>query len=283
MCVAKATEKLSPKNISNGNWISPAPPPLKAEKVFAINDTKNKTNCSRGFTFVQTPYRISHMRKLNCYPASLLALVLMLLSLPSYAGNIYRFTDENGVSTLSKTLPPYAAQQGYEILDDKTLRVIERVLTRTETIEQQRTEQVIAHSKQEQLEQQEQMKRLEIERRTVDQNLLEVYPSIQDLIKARDEQLADINKQIEATLAQQKHNQQKLHKLQQTAADQELSGQAISSNLNQLIEATQKSVADNQLHLERLHNDNITSSKQYEHDLVRLRELQSIRLADPKQ
>jgi hypothetical protein len=69
------------------------------------------------------------MRKLNFYPVSILAVALSLVSLASYAGNIYRFHDENRVSTLSKTLPPYAAQQGYEILDDKSFLVIKRVMS----------------------------------------------------------------------------------------------------------------------------------------------------------
>jgi hypothetical protein len=220
------------------------------------------------------------MKKLNGYSALLLALAFALPSLSAYAGKIYHFIDQNGVSTLSKTLPPYAAQQGYEVLDDKTLRVIERVLNRTETIEQQQADQAIEQSNQLKQQQQDEQKRLVIEQRQADQNLLEVYPSVQDLIKARDEQLAAINKQVEDTIAQQKYLKNKLHKRQQTAADQELSGQAISDKLNQQIESTQKDIADNKLRLESLQSDSAKSGKQYEHDLIRLRELQSIRLQD---
>ncbi|HEC59809.1 hypothetical protein LCGC14_1651960 [marine sediment metagenome] len=220
------------------------------------------------------------MKKLNGYFPSLLALAFMLPSLSSYAGNIYHFIDQNGVSTLSKTLPPYAAQQGYEILDDKTLRVIERVLNRTETIEQLQAEQAIEQSNQLKQAQQEELKRIEIEQRKVDQNLLEVYPSVQDLIKARDEQLAAINKQVEDTIAQQKYLKNILHKQQQRAADQELSGQTISDDLNQQIKSTQKDIAENKLRLESLQVDSTISSEQYEHDLIRLRELQRIRLHD---
>jgi len=216
------------------------------------------------------------MRKLKFYPVSLLALTLTISSLPSYAGKIYRFHDQDGISTLSKILPPYAAQQGYEILDDKTLRVIDRVLTRAETIEQHHAEQATAQSKQLKQEQQEQLRRLEIEQKIIDQNLLEIYPSVQDLIKARDEQLAAINKQVEDTLAQQSHFQEQLHQLQQSAAGQELSGQPISSQLNQQIETTQKEIVDNQIHLKALQDDNLNSSHQYEHDLIRLRQIQNM-------
>lgn len=223
------------------------------------------------------------MRKLNCYLASLWALALMLPSLPSHAGNIYHFLDENGVSTLSKTLPPYAAQQGYEILDDKTLRVIERVLTRTETIELHNAEQIIAKAEQLKQEQLAQLKRLEEEQQIIDQNLLDSYPSVQNLIKARDDQRAATNKQIDDTLAQQKYLQEKLHKLQLTAAEQELSGQSISGKLNKRIESTQKQIVANKLHQESLQNDNINSSQQYEHDLIRLRQLKGLNPKDVAQ
>lgn len=54
-------------------------------------------------------------------------LSLCLVSGSIFAGQLFRFNDESGTPTLSKTLPPEAAQQGYDILDDKTMRLIERV------------------------------------------------------------------------------------------------------------------------------------------------------------
>jgi len=220
------------------------------------------------------------MRKLNFYSVSLLVLALTLLSQPSYAGKIYRFHDENGISTLSKILPPYAAQQGYEVLDDKSFRVIERVLSNKESIKRSHAEQIDAQEKQQLKQQQlkqEELKRVEKEQRIVDQNLLAIYPSIQDLIKTRDDYLAYINKQIEDSVTQHKYIEEQLHQLQQSAAEQELSGQPISSKLNQQIEAIQKEIVDNEIHLEALQDDNLNSSHQYEHDLIRLRQLQSIR------
>jgi hypothetical protein len=224
------------------------------------------------------------MKKLNFYPVSLLALALSLSSLPSYAGKIYRFHDENGVSTLSKSLPPYAAQQGYEILDDKSFRVIERVMSKKESIEESNAEQATAQVKQQEQQQlkqelikQEQRKRLEKEQKIVDQNLLDIYPSIQDLIKTRDDYFTYINKQIADTNTQHDHLQQKLHQLQQAAAEQELSSKPISNKLNEQIETAQEDIVENELHLENLQNDNLDISHQYEHDLIRLRQLQSMR------
>ena len=82
---------------------------------------------------------------------------------------------------------------------------------------------------------------------------------------------------MEDTTAQQNHLQNKLHQLQQSAAEQELSGQLVSDPLKQNIESARQDIVDNQLHLEGLQADKLNSSQQYEHDLIRLRQLQSLR------
>lgn len=74
-----------------------------------------------------------------------LATLFVLIS-PATAGKLYRFPNEEGVPTLSRNLPPSASQKGYDILDDKTLRLLEHVeaaLTQ---------EQIIEFEKQQQLE-----------------------------------------------------------------------------------------------------------------------------------
>lgn len=216
------------------------------------------------------------MKNLNFYTVSLLTLAVSLISLPSHAGNIYRFLDNNGISTLSKTLPPYAAQQGYEILDDKTLRVIERVPTRTEMIEQYTIAQKQLQENQAQQDKEALEKRLRREQESADNNLLDIYPSVKDIIKARDRHQTYINKQIEDTLAQKTYLQKTLHRLEQSAAEQELSGQAVSNKLSQRIKVIQQDITDNQRHTERLQNDKANNAQQYEKDLIRLKKLKGI-------
>ncbi len=216
------------------------------------------------------------MKNLNFYTLSFLALALSLISLQSYAGNIYRFIDKNGVSTLSKTLPPYVAQQGYEILDDKSLRVIERVPTQSEMIEQRNIAQQEQKKNQAKQKQQALKQRLLSQQQSADNNLLEIYPTIQDIINARDRHQAYISKQIEDNLAQNTYLQQTLHRLEQSAAAQELSGQTISETLSQSIKETQQNIVDSHLHIERLQNDKTINAQQYEKDFTRLKELQGI-------
>lgn len=216
------------------------------------------------------------MKNLNFYTLSFLALALSLISLQSYAGNIYRFIDKNGVSTLSKTLPPYVAQQGYEILDDKSLRVIERVPTQSEMIEQRNIAQQEQKKNQVKQQQQALKQRLLRQQQSADNNLLEIYPTIQDIINTRDRHQAYISKQIEDNLAQKTYLQHRLHRLEQSAAEQEMSGQTISEKLSQSIKETQQNIVDSHLHIERLQNDKTINAQQYEKDLTRLKELQGI-------
>jgi hypothetical protein len=78
--------------------------------------------------------------------------ILITTSLAVHAGQVFRFQGENGVTTMSKTLPPYAAQKGYAILDDASMRVIEIVapaLTKAEITEYNR--QQAANKEQQQL------------------------------------------------------------------------------------------------------------------------------------
>ena len=44
--VASATPNGSPRKISMGNWISPAPPPDRAEKKFAASEATKRINWS---------------------------------------------------------------------------------------------------------------------------------------------------------------------------------------------------------------------------------------------
>lgn len=215
------------------------------------------------------------MKKLKVYTL-FLALTLFLGGFPVYAGNIYHFLDTSGVSTLSKTLPPYAAQQGYEILDDKTLLVIKRVLSRTETIEQHKTEQAIAQRQLKQRQLKQQQRRLKKEQATSDKKFLDIYPSVEDIIRTRDRHQTYIDKQINDSTIQKTDLKKKLHKLQQAAAEKEFSGQALSSNLTQRIETIQKDIINNQLHFKKLQQEQITTHKQYANDILKLQKLLAI-------
>jgi hypothetical protein len=191
------------------------------------------------------------------------------MSFPSHAGKIYRFLDQNGVSTLSKVLPPYAAQQGYDILDDKSFRLIERVMTLEESSKINAEQARLAKIK-------EDNDQRRLERLINDRSLLDRYPDDRVMIKARDTDLAFIQKQITDVKEHQEANRNKLHSLQQNAAEAELAGQTVSSGLEKNLAAARKDIDNDQLHFERLQAEHTLTAAQYDVDLTRLRELLNI-------
>ncbi len=208
-----------------------------------------------------------------------LALLLSIINLPLHAGQLYRYPDSDGVLTISKRLPPHAAQKGYDILDEKSLQLIERVapaLTAKQITELERK-----------LAQQKEANRLaeiaakeELERNKkqyiYDQNLIARYQSDQDLIETRDADLKYHKIQIEKTTKKLSQNKKNLYQLQQQAAERELSGNALSANLSKRLTATQNAILNNETDLERLKMEVKQLTVQYEADLIRLKQLLSV-------
>lgn len=220
-----------------------------------------------GFTFCDSPYRIEHMKL-----TTLLSL-LLIISLPAEAGRIYRFTDDNGVSTLSKSLPPYAAQKGYDILDETSLRLIERVHSREESIKIQQ-EQAIRdkiNSKKQQHEEAERQHR--IDQRIRDKNLVSRYPSLEVFTKSRDNDLNYRQAQITDVNELLKSNKQRLVELQTKAAELELSGGEISETLEKQLSETQKEIDQNKAFIARVYEEKRRLTQQYTADFERLKQL----------
>ena len=200
------------------------------------------------------------------YTLIVLTFFLSVASLPSHAGKIYRFLDENGVSTLSKVLPPYVAQQGYDILDDKTYRLIEHVMTLEESSKINAEQARIAKIK-------EAEEKRRVERLVNDRSLLDRYPDDRVMIKARDNDLAFVKKQIADVTEHKEINEKKLRMLQQNAANAELAGQAVSASLDESLNAARSEIANDTIQIERLKVEHAQTSAQYDADLARLREL----------
>ena len=215
--------------------------------------------------------------------SSCLAMALFMLATTSIAGKLYRFPDENGVPTISRSLPPSAAQNGYDILDDISLRVIEHIdpaLTDEQILalekQQQRdkeaalqaeiTEQQAAIAKQ-QAEKKQQKQAIN------DQNLLASYKSEQDFIAVRDKALNHRQTRLTEATAKQSQLEQKLLNLQQQAAEQELSGKGMSTHLSKQLSTTQQKIDNNLIVIEQSNQEMTQFTQQYENDLIRLREL----------
>lgn len=207
--------------------------------------------------------------------------LLLISSLPSYAGKIYRFIEKDGVSTLSKSLPPYAAQKGYDILDDTSLRLIERVYTREELVKIQQRQAVIEQKNALLEQQKKEAQQRRLEQRSHDRNLIARYPSSQLLIKSRNDDLTYRQHQIDDAKNLLKNNISRLKGLQQKAAEQEMSGNEISVNLTKRLSVMQEEI-NNKRYISRTKTEKEEASRQYDIDLERLKLLLDITSKKPE-
>lgn len=199
--------------------------------------------------------------------ATLLFGINMLITTPAAAAQLYRFIDDNGTPTLSKTLPAEISQQGYDILDEKSMRLIQRVppaLTASQITEQQQAEQAAKIAAEGQRKQ-----------AIYDHSLKTRYQSEQDLLNARDRDLQQRESQL-ATLKEKRRDfYQRLHQTQQQAAENELSGVSLSENMKNRIHTTQQELTNNQQRIEQLQAEINDLTRVYEQDLQRFRLLQN--------
>lgn len=207
-----------------------------------------------------------------------LAIGLLLISVNAelLAGQIFRYQDESGVTTMSKVLPPYAAKNGYEVLDDRTFRLIEKVrpeLSVEQIVEEEKCleseREAIRQAKLAEKERLEKIRQQEI----YDNNLRASYGSEQDLLNTKDVDIGNLNNLLAKTKTHKDKNEQGLRKLEQQAAEAELAGRKISKNQQKRINTMQAEIANSEMEIERLGKEIEERAKQFDQDLQRLREL----------
>ncbi len=135
----------------------------------------------------------------------------------SFAVEYYRYTDERGVTVINRQgVPPHLIGKGYEVLSEQG-RVI-RVVPRAPTPEEYRQMQA------------------DKERAKSDRQLLMLYTRIEDIDRARDRKVADIDGQISIARGNLLSVNSLRSDLQAQAASQERAGRTVSASLLKQIE-----------------------------------------------
>lgn len=205
-----------------------------------------------------------------------LFLFFCLFSLSVSAGQLYRFPDENGVMTLSTSLPSAAAQKGYDIIDAETMRLIERVpaaLTEQELLEQAAQQKVEEQARLQAEVQAKQAEEARQAQQAYDKTLLITYRSEADLIRARDSDIAYRQEQIEMHQQKLPDLKQYLYQLQNEAAQRELSGAKITANMQKRLDAAKEEIQVRQQAINDLKAEITQLESKYDHDLKRLKYL----------
>jgi len=114
----------------------------------------------------------------------LAAFVSMTWLSPAAVAELYKYTNEDGVTVLDSHVPARYVKDGYTILslDGRVMEVVERALSE---IEIRARDSALAAS--------EAKDRRERERKIADQNLLRIYSTPADVIRARDTKLSSID------------------------------------------------------------------------------------------
>ncbi|NLY13080.1 MAG: DUF4124 domain-containing protein [Gammaproteobacteria bacterium] len=177
-----------------------------------------------------------------------------LASSVSYAVEYYRYADERGITVISRQgVPPHLIGNGYEVLSEQG-RVI-RVVPRAPTPEEYRRMQA------------------EKEQAKLDRQLLMLYTRVEDIDRARDRKIADIDGQISIARGNLLSVDSLKSDLQSQAASQERAGRAVAPQLLKQIDDATIDQQRLQKQISRYLQSKQEVERAFERDKVRLMEL----------
>lgn len=177
-----------------------------------------------------------------------------LTSSASYAVEYYRYADERGITVISRQgVPPHLIGNGYEVLSEQG-RVI-RVVPRAPTPEEYRRMQA------------------EKEQAKLDRQLLMLYTRVEDIDRARDRKIADIDGQISIARGNLLSVDSLKSDLQSQAASQERAGRAVAPQLLKQIDDATIDQQRLQKQISRYLQSKQEVERAFERDKVRLTEL----------
>jgi len=201
-------------------------------------------------------------------PSLLILLAVQFLFVQSVKAELYKYLNEDGVTVLDSHVPARYVKNGYTILsiEGRVLEVVPRALTEEEIWERDRL-----------LADQLQQEKLEREQKIADQNLLRIYSTPEDVIRARDTKITSIDNFIKTSQGNLQRMETQKRNLEATLADIERAGGSIPKDpLNRIrnveirIRSTQQEISEKRTEMEKL-------EKSFAIDLERVRQLYGAR------
>lgn len=180
------------------------------------------------------------------------------------AAELYRYKNEDGVTVLDSHVPARYVKNGYTILslDGRVLEVVPRALSEQEIRERDRR-----------IAEEERLAREKREREIADQNLMRLYSTPGDVIRARNAKLASIDSMINT----QKGNIQRLdaqkRQLESALADIQRAGGVIDKDQLSNIGVIETRIAQIESEIEKKIEEKEALKVSYANDLKRVKEL----------
>lgn len=195
------------------------------------------------------------------------AVMMAICASPSYASNMYRYINADGVVVVNWAVPAEYAARGYEVLnhDGIVIEVVPRELTPEERKDLALSDGLANQARAEQ-------ERL----RAWDESLLRRYSAVDDVESARDRSLRDLKIRISILRSNRRSLRQNVENYQANIAEGEragLSPQPVELEsikvLMREIASTEKAIDDRQVEVDRVYAE-------YARDIERLRQLQDV-------
>jgi len=161
--------------------------------------------------------------------------VLLALASGAAAQKLYKWVDEDGNVHYSDQVPPDQVDKAREELNEQGV-VVDRT-ARAPTAEELAEQARLAS------EADAERRRLERLHRE-DQKLLMMYPSVEDIIRIKEEQVDAINRSITAAEAYKEGQAKSLADLLERAGQMESNGKAVSEALTSQIKSLQSQIAE---------------------------------------
>lgn len=200
----------------------------------------------------------------------LTALLMALVPLTASAG-FKCWTNNEGVRECGDAVPPEYAQKGHREISETgiTLHKTSRAKT-PEELHEEREEQARLAA----IEAEKERERRE--RAARDHVLLSTFTTEEDLLLARDGQLAAIDTRVMHTQQVLHHLERSLEQLRADAAQLERNGKELTPELMEKITSVQKQIETSRAFIEERAQYKAELSAQFDADLTRYRELKGI-------
>ncbi len=199
-----------------------------------------------------------------------ISLILLCAAQTVLAKNYYRYKNEAGRVEIKDKINRQMESVGYDVISEsgKLIRHVEPTKTLAE-LDADRLKIIEERNKEVEATQQ----------RHRDAELLRQFSSIGDIIRNRDSQLLALEQRIRIQHSKEDLLNLQLEDQQQQAATYERLGQKVAKTILKDIKASQDQIVNNQLNTQLLEKEKIRVEKSFERDIIRYKELESVRIA----
>tara|TARA_R110002072_G_scaffold1369_7_gene11387 strand:+ start:79416 stop:80057 length:642 start_codon:yes stop_codon:yes gene_type:complete len=196
--------------------------------------------------------------------SGILVAVGLVLIAPMVSAELYKYVNEDGVTVLDSHVPARYVKNGYSILslDGRVLEVVQRALSDQEI-----------RDRDSQLAEQRAREKAEREQKVADQNLMRIYGTPEDVVRARDTKLASIEGFINTSRGNLARLESQKRSLESQLADIERAGGTIGKNRLAQIRSIENRIRSNEAEIAAKQGEMDELRANFGADLKRVREL----------